>query len=154
MERQGGCGCAAIRYSLINDPLFIQACHCSDCQKHSGGAFNINAWIIESDLQLLRGELQSHMHEAGGGRKNEIFSCPDCATQLYCRYHGSPEATLFVRTGCFDQPASFSPMAHIYTRSKLPWVSLPAGVPQFEEFYSLKQCWPEQSLRRLKALQA
>jgi len=39
---------------------------------------------------------------------------------------------------------------HIYTRSKLPWVTLPASVPQFAKFYDPKTLWPPASLERRK----
>jgi hypothetical protein len=41
---------------------------------------------------------------------------------------------------------------HIYTRSKLPWVKLPEGVPGFEAYYDSKQLWPAESLERRSAL--
>ena len=44
-----------------------------------------------------------------------------------------------------------SPDAHIFTRSKLPWVGLPDDVPAFEVFYDLPNQWPPESLARLKA---
>jgi hypothetical protein len=45
-----------------------------------------------------------------------------------------------------------SPDVHIFTRSKLPWVELPAGVPAFEVFYDRDEVWPESSKLRLAAL--
>ena len=41
---------------------------------------------------------------------------------------------------------------HIYTRSKLPWVALPADVPAFEAYYDSKTLWPPESLERRKAI--
>ena len=45
-----------------------------------------------------------------------------------------------------------SPDVHIYTRSKLPWVRLPDGVPAFEAYYDSAKLWPAVSLARRKAL--
>jgi hypothetical protein len=44
-----------------------------------------------------------------------------------------------------------SPDVHIYTRSKLPWVTLPAEVPAFEAYYDAKTLWPAASLERRRA---
>ena len=44
--------------------------------------------------------------------------------------------------GTLDDPSVFAPDVHIYTRSKLPWVALPADVPAFEAYYSSKTLWP------------
>jgi hypothetical protein len=43
------------------------------------------------------------------------------------------------------------PDVHIYTRSKLPWVTLPESAPAFEGYYDSKQLWPAASLERLRA---
>jgi hypothetical protein len=60
-------------------------------------------------------------------------------------------AVRFVRAGTLDDPSSIEPDVHIYTRSKLPWVTLPDSVPAFEEYYDTKALWPAASLERLRA---
>jgi hypothetical protein len=40
-------------------------------------------------------------------------------------------ALRFVRVGTLDDPAAIPPGVHIYVRSKLPWVTLPEGLPGF-----------------------
>lgn len=57
-----------------------------------------------------------------------------------------------MRVGTLDEPSALPPDVHIYTRSKLPWVKLPEGVPAFEAYYDSKKLWPEESLARRKAL--
>ncbi len=58
----------------------------------------------------------------------------------------------FVRAGTLDDPSGVAPDAHIYTRSKLPWVTVPDSVPAFEVYYASKSLWPAASLERLKAV--
>jgi hypothetical protein len=41
---------------------------------------------------------------------------------------------------------------HIYTRTKLPLVALPANVPAYEVYYESKTLWPPESLERRKAI--
>jgi hypothetical protein len=43
----GGCACGSIRYQLLTRPMFVNCCHCDDCQRLTGSAFVINA-IIET----------------------------------------------------------------------------------------------------------
>ena len=47
-----------------------------------------------------------------------------------------------------------TPDVHIFTRSKLPWVTLPESVPAVEIYYDTKTLWPAASLERLDALRA
>ena len=65
--------------------------------------------------------------------------------------YGGRTEILFVRAGTLDNPAEVSPDVHIYTRSKLPWIALPASVPAFQEYYDTKTLWPPDSLARRKA---
>ncbi len=58
----------------------------------------------------------------------------------------------FLRATTLDDRAALSPDAHIFTRSKLPWVRLPDDVPAFEVFYDLPAQWPPESLVRLQAI--
>jgi hypothetical protein len=54
--------------------------------------------------------------------------------------------------GTLDEPSALPPNVHIYTRSKLPWVALPADVPAFDAYYDSKKLWPPASLERRKAI--
>jgi hypothetical protein len=58
----------------------------------------------------------------------------------------------FVRVGTLDDPTALPPDAHIFTRSKLPWVVLPPGAPAFEVYYESEKLWPAASLARRRAL--
>jgi len=54
------------------------------------------------------------------------------------RTHEDP----ILRVGTLENPDALPPDVHIYTRSKLPWVTLPPGVPAFEAYYDSKTLWP------------
>ena len=54
--------------------------------------------------------------------------------------------------GTLDDPHALKPDVHIYTRSKVPWIALPPGVPAFEAYYDSKTLWPAASLERRRAL--
>ena len=69
---------------------------------------------------------------------------------LYSHY--TDPVVAFVRAGTLDEPASVSPNVHIFTRSKLPWVVLPEGVPSFETYYDIDALWPAESVDRVRAL--
>jgi hypothetical protein len=58
----------------------------------------------------------------------------------------------FVRGGTLDDPSSITPDVHIYTRSKLSWITLPDAVPAFATYYDTKKLWPASSLERLEAM--
>jgi hypothetical protein len=147
---EGGCACGAVRYRLTSEPMFVHCCHCLNCQRQTGSAFVINA-LIESDrVELLAGEPVAVDAPRDDGSAQRIFRCPRCQVAVYSEY-GRPEVK-FVRAGTLDQPSSVSPDVHIFTRSKLPWVTLPASVPAVEVYYDRHELWPAASLERLDAL--
>lgn len=59
-----------------------------------------------------------------------------------------------VRAGTLADPASVAPGVHIFTRSRVPWVEIPEGVPAFAVYYDTNELWPPASLERRNALVA
>ena len=147
---EGGCACGAIRYTLTNTPMIVHACHCRDCQRLSGGAFALNVWIEKRFVEADHAKLRSVMVPAGSGKPQEIFRCSDCGTAMWSKYHAAPGDTVLLRAGTLDHPEAIKPDVHIFTRSKLPWLELPAGARSFESFYKLAEVWPEASRERLR----
>ena len=86
------------------------------------------------------------------GSTQRIYRCPTCQVAVYSDY-GRAEV-LFVRGGTLDQPWTVSPDVHIFTKSKLSWVTLPDSVPAFEVYYDRKVLWPAASLERIEAILA
>jgi hypothetical protein len=152
VPREGGCACGEIRYRLTSDPLFVHCCHCLNCQRQTGSAFVINILIETDRVELLAGEPEPVSVPRSGGKKQEIWRCPTCQVAVFSQY-GGPQIR-FVRAGTLDDPSTVAPDVHIFTRSKLPWVTLPDSVPAFNVYYDTKKLWPAASLERLEALLA
>lgn len=148
---EGGCPCGAVRYRLNSAPIFVQACHCRDCQRQTGSAFVVNALIETDRITLLSGAPEPVAMPTESGRPHDVYRCPSCKTALWSDYGRRP-ALRFVRVGTLDDPAALPPKAHIFTRSKLPWVGLPEGARTFEVYYDMKQEWPTESLERRRAI--
>lgn len=150
IRRQGGCQCGAIRYELAGEPLFTHACHCTDCQKRAG-PFGLSMMVEEAQVRLLRGKPASHEVLADSGRPKSSHFCGRCSTVVWGRSAARP-GVLVLRPNTLDDTHWFMPQAHIWTRSKQPWVPLPEGVPAFETVYDARALWPTESLARLDAL--
>jgi hypothetical protein len=143
----GGCACGAVRYRLTSAPMFVNCCHCRNCQRQTGSAFVINALIETDRIGLVAGMPQPVPVPTDSGNPHDVYRCPDCHVALWSDYGRRP-GLRFVRVGTLDEPAALVPDAHIFTRSKLPWVTLPAGRPAFEAYYDMTSVWPEESLAR------
>jgi hypothetical protein len=147
---EGGCACGAVRYRLSSDPLFTHCCHCLNCQRQTGSAFVINLLIEADRVELLAGDPQPVDVPRDDGSKQRIFRCPTCQVAVSSEY-GRPEVR-FVRAGTLDEPRRVQPDVHIFTRSKVGWVTLPESVPAFDVYYDRKALWPAASLERLEAV--
>jgi hypothetical protein len=149
VSREGGCTCGAVRYRLTSDPLFVHCCHCLNCQRQTGSAFVINLLIEADFVELLAGEPAPVDVPRDDGSVQTIFRCPTCQVAVFSNY-GRPELR-FVRGGTLDDPSGITPDVHIYTRSKLPWITLTDPAPVFDAYYDSGSLWPAASLQRLRA---
>ena len=150
---EGGCSCGAVRYRLKAAPMITHCCHCTDCQKQTGGAFAINAMIETSRIEMLSGEPVVIEMPSPSGRGHEVHRCPKCDVALWSNY-GRRTWMRFVRVATLDEPHAIKPDAHIFTRSRVPWVSLPEDTPAFEIYYDTPTQWSPESLARLAAASA
>ena len=151
---EGACTCGAIRYRLTSAPMIVHCCHCSWCQREARSAFVINAMIETDRLERLQGEPIMVDTPSGSGKGQQIARCAQCHVALWSHYPGGGKAVAFVRVGTLQEPGRLPPDVHIYTSTKQPWLTLPAGVPAVEEFYELDDVWSPASLARRTALRA
>jgi hypothetical protein len=146
---EGGCSCGAVRYRLTSEPLFTHCCHCLNCQRQTGSAFVINLLIEADRVELTAGDPQPVDVPRDDGSAQRIYRCAECQVAVFSEY-GRPEIR-FVRGGTLDEPSQVTPDVHIYTRSKVPWITLPESASAFEVYYDTKALWPAASLERLQA---
>jgi len=145
---EGRCACGALAFRLARPPLFVHACHCTRCQRETGGAFAHHLMIETAQLQLLQGQpLFTRVPTDSGGR-HWVARCADCHGVLW-NAHGSRQPLIvYLRVGTLDEPAAWPPQAHIYLRSRQPWLVLDPAVPQFSGAYDARKTWPADSLAR------
>jgi hypothetical protein len=148
---KGGCACGRLRYRMRGAPMFVHCCHCKDCQRQTGTAFVLNALIEADRIELESGSPTPYTMPTDSGRPHTVFRCPDCGTAVWSEY-GGLKTLRFIRVGTLDDPTELPPDVHIYIRSKLPWITLPEGVPAFAAYYDSKSLWPAASLERRRAI--
>jgi hypothetical protein len=139
----GQCQCGAVRYQLVAKIVTAFACHCTECQRQSGSAFGMAAWLKDAELELQSGQLKEWVRDTPSGKQMACRCCAECGSRLFHQVLGS--RYLSVKPGSVDDPAQFQPVAHIWVGSKQPWVEIPAGVLQFESnpdgMEALIQAW-------------
>jgi hypothetical protein len=131
-------------------PLIVHCCHCRNCQRQTGSAFAINLVIETNRVEVLKGAPKPVEVPRDDGTAQRVFRCPACQVAVFSQY-GWPEL-LYVRGGTLDEPSAATPEVHIFTRSKVPWLQLPDGIPSFDVYYDSRTIWPASSLDRLGAI--
>jgi hypothetical protein len=107
--------------------------------------------VIEADrVELLGAEPLPISVAIDDGRVKIVDRCPSCQVAVFGR--PAHPGLRMVRAGTLDDATNIVPDAHIFTRSKLPWIMLDEGVPAFETTYDREDVWPTSSLKRLSAL--
>ena len=151
---EGNCTCNAVRYRLKARPLFVHCCHCTWCQRESGSAFAVNAFIETSQVELLKGKPTQTTLPSASGNGQVFWRCADCGVTVWSNYPQAGPAIHFIRVGTLDDPSRVPPDIHIYTSTKQPWVVSPDGVAAVSEFDRPADHWPAGSIARFKAARA
>jgi len=149
---EGGCTCGHVRYRLASKPLIVHACHCSWCQRETGTAHALNALYEADRVQHLKAEPELILTPSASGKGQTVARCPNCKVAVWSNFPQAGPAVRFVRVGTMDNPGEYPPDIHIFTSSKLPWVTLPAGARVVAEFYSLDEVWSDEAKERRRIM--
>ncbi|CAD6532042.1 GFA family protein [Paraburkholderia sabiae] len=127
----GSCLCGQIKFELRHEPFTFYVCHCTTCQRRTGGAALPVMWVRRADLHVVGGEPIMLTFEFGRGRQRRSKACARCDTRLWAEPIDQSDLAI-LRPGTLQNQSEFSPIAHIFTRSKQPWFLIPDGIPGFE----------------------
>jgi hypothetical protein len=129
---KGGCLCGAVRYECGAEPRGVSVCHCTHCQKTSGGAFSVNVVVPADSLSLPRDKIATYTVTADSGRPLVRSFCPVCGSSIGSESQNFP-GMFILKAGTLDDTSWVQPMVHIWTGSRQPWVAIPATIKTFEK---------------------
>jgi hypothetical protein len=132
---EGGCTCGTVRYRMKAKPIVVHCCHCSWCQRETGSAFAVNAFVEASEVEILKGRPVPTTLPSLSGKGQVLWRCPDCGVTMWSNYASAGPKFNFVRVGTLDDP------------SRVP----PDDAPAVPEFYNPSDLWSAEGLARFKA---
>lgn len=126
----GSCLCGTVRYELaqamtIDNIIF---CHCVNCQKATGSAFNTAAICAVADFKLTQGQAQLKAYSSSPGVLRHF--CGECGSPLYSSRSSTPDSYR-LRLGTLDQAISPSHKQHIFVSERAPWHEIAEGETQY-----------------------
>src|SRR3954471_20698370 len=87
--RSGGCACGAIRFTVRGAIRDVHYCHCSRCQRASGGPFATLVWVAGADVIWMG--LPASFRSSPAARRG---FCAACGTPLFLAYDDDPAIAL------------------------------------------------------------
>ncbi|RAH97743.1 aldehyde-activating protein [Acuticoccus sediminis] len=127
----GGCLCGAVRF-VVAGPIGPAAyCHCSDCRRTTGSAFNVSIGVPVTSFALLSGTPKGFTATAESGNALTRHFCPDCGAPLYTSSPHHPDR-IFVKAGAFDDHAVVAPAHQSWMRSRVAWAGIDPDLPAYD----------------------
>jgi len=120
MPLTGRCQCGSVRYRVCEAPFVIYACHCTNCQKQSGGAFVLSAAVAESSLSFTAAEPSRFTWTSDAGTERYGLFCASCGGRI--ANGQTPSIGVYsLRAGTLDDTSWVRPAGHIWMRSAQRW---------------------------------
>ena len=126
MALTGRCLCGAVTFETDSEPLGVTYCHCDDCRRATGSAFNVGVGVPASSFRL-KGETKGYESTNDEGHTKLREFCPNCGSQLFTRY---PDI-VFIKAGTLDNADGLQPTREIWTEMAVPWAEIPDGLQRF-----------------------
>lgn len=124
---RGSCFCGAIQYQVDGEATHQTNCHCSICRRTTGAPFVSWATFSRFRFQFTKGNPTAFPSSGVGTR----YFCPICGCQLAFLYNS--ESLVDISLGSLEDPTRVVPRDNTQTSSRLPWVKLADGLPDFPE---------------------
>jgi hypothetical protein len=129
--REGGCLCGAVRYVLAGEPTMTAVCHCTHCQKQSGGVFSTNLVVQDADYRQT-GETKVFRDRGDSGQPVDRHFCAACGSPIVSKVAVMPGLTM-VKAGTLDDLSGLAPAVEVYTDHAAAWVSPIPGAQRFAQ---------------------
>ena len=103
----GGCLCGRVRYTASAAPAFTGICHCRNCQRFTGSAFETVLGFPKEAVQI-EGERKIYQDTSDAGRPLYRGFCPNCGSSLTSEVTVMP-GVLMILAGTLDDPTVVQP---------------------------------------------
>jgi hypothetical protein len=123
----GRCLCGAVSYTVEAEPVVQAVCHCTDCQRQTGGPYSVIVAFPAAALTVEGDTLSTYttIGDDHGGPTERSF-CSACGAPVFSHAAVMPEV-VFVKAGSLDDASWVEPSVEAWTSSAQPWT------PAFEE---------------------
>lgn len=129
MSITGRCLCGSVIFEC-DDVGSAGYCHCDDCRRCTGSAFNISVRCATSALRILSGELGSFTKIGSSGAELTRSFCISCGSPVFTSSPLHP-SVVYIKAGVLDDPGAIRPTLEAWVNSKVLWATIPDGIESF-----------------------
>jgi len=127
----GGCLCGNVRFAYTGALGTAAYCHCSDCRRCTGSAFNVSVAMEIKHFEIIHGSPRGYTKQGDSGNELTRHFCPDCGSPLFTSSPRHPDL-VYIKGGALDDSTPVEPAYQSWTRSSVPWARIKAGLPSYE----------------------
>jgi hypothetical protein len=122
----GACLCGRVEWE-VKDPEVMGACHCTRCQRWTGGTGTMVVVVDPKGFRVTKGEeLVKRFHE--DGFSDRVF-CGNCGSGIYA----DGGKRIYVGAGGLKD-VKMKTAFHIQVAHKAPWDEIGGSAPQYPEW--------------------
>ncbi len=125
MRLIGECLCGTVRYTVDGSIDEIAICHCSQCRRANGGAFNVGAPVNADRVTFERRDSIGEFQSSPG--KFRAF-CKNCGAPIYSRTEALP-GVYRLRAGLITDLPKPKHLYQIHYDSCWDWTDDISGAP-------------------------
>ena len=123
----GACLCGSVRFCVDGAVGSAAYCHCRDCRRCTGSAFNVSVAVEAKSFRILSGTPKGYMKTADSGNELTRHVCGGSGSPIFTSSPTHPDM-VYVKAGLFDDPSIVSPVYQSWMVSAVPWASILPGL--------------------------
>lgn len=122
---KGACLCGAVEIELTQDRSGVHVCHCSMCQKWSGGPF-LSLQGVKPEAMTIQGRDSISVFRSSDWAERAF--CSKCGSNLW--YSFLPLGHTSFLAGLFELPADYQVTEEIFIDEKPAYYDLAGNAPR------------------------
>lgn len=123
---KGSCLCGAVHFEVASDLPAPDACHCTQCRKHSGHYF-VSTDLPRSSVTIHGADNVTWFRSSEKVRRG---FCTTCGSSLF--WDPIHKDFIAIAMGAFDKPTGTKIRIHIHVADKGDYYDIADGLPQNE----------------------
>ncbi len=121
---EASCLCGGITLSYSGEIGPANYCHCEDCRRVTGSAFNIGVRVERKDLKVTAtSELKGYKYVSDNGKPIERYFCGRCGSPIFTLHPAKPEYA-WVKAGIINDPTVVKPTYENWVKDKVEWATI------------------------------